>query len=250
MTRQPASRTAGWNLPLLVHLPLLVVANAGQIAHLHAMRKRVNLLLAIACIAVAGVIAWRVFRPNELVYQGKTLTCWLSLYYPDELHPPVSKLIKSSPDTSDTARTYKADEAVIQIGTNAIPTLLRLLRAKDSTLKVKFMGLARKQSIIKVSYTPDAVWNFRAKSGFRALGLNDKAGSAVPALIAVARERISPVSQSCAIQSLGFIGPQAKAAVPSLLQWATNSNDALRISARAAVLEIDPAAAAKAGIKY
>jgi hypothetical protein len=82
------------------------------------------------------------------------------------------------------------------------------------------------------------------------LGLNDKAGSAVPALIAVARERISPVSQSCAIQSLGFIGPQAKAAVPSLLQWATNSNDALRISAKAAVLEIDPAAAAKAGIKY
>ena len=63
------------------------------------MRKRVNLMLTIACIAVAGVIAWRVFRPNELVYQGKTLTCWLSLYYPDELHPPVSKLINSSPDT-------------------------------------------------------------------------------------------------------------------------------------------------------
>jgi len=110
--------------------------------------------------------------------------------------------------------------------------------------------LARKQSIIKVNYTPDAVWNFRAKSGFRALGLNDKAGSAVPALIAIAREGISPVSQSCAIQSLGFIGPQAKAAVPPLLQWAANTNDALRISARAALLEIDPAAAAKAGINY
>jgi hypothetical protein len=38
--------------------------------------------------------------------------------------------------------TLRVDEAVRQVGTNALPTLLRTLRVKDSTLKVELRDLA------------------------------------------------------------------------------------------------------------
>lgn len=50
------------------------------------------------------------------------------------------------------------------------------------------------------------------------------------------------------IQSLGALGPAARGVVPTMLQWATNSNEAVRRAATNALLHIDPEAPAKAGI--
>ena len=41
-----------------------------------------------------------------------------------------------------------------QIGTNAIPTLLRMLRARDSSFKLKLISLAQKQHFIKFDFVP------------------------------------------------------------------------------------------------
>jgi HEAT repeat protein len=53
----------------------------------------------------------------------------------------------------------------------------------------------------------------------------------VPALIEIADQDISPSSQTAAIQSLGYVGPPAKQAVPSLLLLATNAHWELRSAA-------------------
>jgi hypothetical protein len=82
---------------------------------------------------------------------------------------------------------------------------------------------------------------------FYLLGTN--AQTAVPALIEIADEDISLISRLRAIESLGYIGPPAKEAVPSFLRWATNPDISVRNMARAWLLRIDPEAAAKAGVR-
>ncbi|HXT41832.1 MAG TPA: HEAT repeat domain-containing protein [Candidatus Angelobacter sp.] len=119
-----------------------------------------------------------------------------------------------------------ADEAVRQIGTNAIPTLLRMARARDSALTLKLIGLARKQHWIKINHTSASVRNIEAVYGFRQLGADGK--DAVPALIEICEQNLSRTSQETIPAALGYIGPAAKQAIPVLLRCATNTNPVVR----------------------
>ena len=49
--------------------------------HTAAMRKRVQVALAVALIILAGVIAWQVLRLREPVYQGKSASYWMNYDY-------------------------------------------------------------------------------------------------------------------------------------------------------------------------
>jgi hypothetical protein len=197
--------------------------------------KRVKIALAVLALALVGVTAWRVTQPpDEPVYRGKPLTTWLMWAFQDSM------------TLTEQAGGREADEALSRIGTNAIPTLLKFLRMKDSALKVRLMDLALRQHIINFDYTSDTGWNLVAVHGFSILGTNAQA--AVPALIGIANQNISPYSKSGAITALGYVGPSAKEAVPSLLRWATNADLEVRFSATNALRNIDPEAAAKAGI--
>jgi hypothetical protein len=161
------------------------------------MGKWVYIALGVLLVSLLGVIAWRVFglRESEPTYQGKPLRFWLR-----------------GLTTQDVRAWENADAALRQAGTNAIPTLLRLLRAKDSPLTVILVDLARRQHIIKLEYTTAEGWNGAGKYGLVVLGT--KAESAVPALIEIVNRNISPMSQASAITVLRNIGPQAKEAVP------------------------------------
>ena len=193
--------------------------------------KRVWIAIVVFCVALAGVIGWQVVQPGDQpVYEGKTLTSWLT-----------------GVTEGGTAGYMKAEEAVRQVGTNAIPTLLRLLWASDSALKVKVVGLLERQHVVKLGFTSAETWNIAGRLGFKMLGTN--AASAVPALIQIARQGTSPFSQASAIESLGAIGPAAKEAVSYLITLATNQSSGLDFSASWAVVQIDPEAAARARIR-
>ena len=184
-------------------------------------------MLAMVAAALVGVIAWQVAQPpDEPVYKGKRLSAWL--------------------EPNSVTAGQATEDAVRQAGTNAIPTLLRMLRAKESPMKINLMRLVQKQHIFKVHYSPAWELNSMGSFGFSVLGTN--AQSAVPELIEIANRNISPHSQTCAIFSLGCIGPSAKAAVPSLLRWAVTNANRTAPFATDALFRIDPAAAAKAGI--
>ena len=98
------------------------------------MRKRVQVALAFVLVATAGVIVWQGLREREPVYQGKPLSVWLQRY---NTH---GSFIGLRPEPM-------ADEAVRQIGTNAIPTLLHMLRAHDS----KYLMLRCRGKMLKES---------------------------------------------------------------------------------------------------
>src|SRR5579859_7097180 len=98
------------------------------------------------------------------------------------------------------------------------------------------MDLVQRQHIITIEFATALAWNGAGARGFEALGTN--AQTATSALIEIANRNISPSSRYYSIDALGFIGPPAKEAVPSLLRWATSSDLHVACSAMRALGEI------------
>lgn len=194
------------------------------------MSKRLCLSVAVGLLllGVGGgfVLARLGGDQGEPVYQGKTLSLWLDDYFRSTYGPPYNR----------TARK-KAEEAVRQIGTNGIPTLLRMIRAKDPpTVMLKLLDLVRKQSLVKIRYRYARDRHDLAYYAFQILGTN--AACAVPELIRICAEPRYPASQQYAAQALGDIGPEAKAAIPVLLKTFNHTNAEVRFAAVTAVLPI------------
>jgi HEAT repeat protein len=180
--------------------------------------SRFRTIAALLIFVLSGLL-WFLTRQlhPEPAYRGKPLTLWLRTYAP------------SSPSGRGSPAWSEADDAVRHIGTNSIPILLKMLRASDSKLKLRLVELVQKQRLIKLHFVPATVLNIEASRAFVALG--DTAKDAVPGLMKIYDERISIESQRTVEEALGWIGPEAKPAIPLLLSAATNSNSKVRASA-------------------
>ena len=167
------------------------------------MRKGFRILLVMLLLAVAGGIAWlALHQPREPIYQGKRLSIWLHGY--DNAASPQFRA--------------ETDEAVRNIGTNAIPILLHMLRENDSSLRFRLLRLLGKQHLIKISFAPPKALNEEARFAFKILGA--RASNAVPELIQIYSRNLSVESQWAVSTSLGWIGPAASNAIPVLLTQA------------------------------
>lgn len=181
-------------------------------------RKRIILLSAVLAMALLVVAICLVIEPGgppEPIYQGEPLTYWLRLRGLQPLGGP-------------------AWAATNAIGTNAIPTLLRELSAReDSSLKRVLRCALQEMPVLHYRYYNGWERNFSAVDGFRALGA--RASNAVPELIKIFDENISENSQQATAMSLGYIGPAAAPAVPSLLCGLTNEFPGIRSSCESAL---------------
>ena len=158
-------------------------------------------------VFMAGLVLFLHPAP-ELVYEGQTLSVWLEGY-----------------DGGEPER-QKADEIVLQAGTNAIPTLLRMLREQDSAFTLKFLALARKQHLVKIRCTLANDRYGEAGLAFAVLGARAK--EAVPALISIYNQNRYQASRFATRNSLAAIGPAASVAVHSLMTGLTNENPSER----------------------
>ena len=194
------------------------------------MRKQVFIALAVVLVALISVAVWQLLRSQvrEPVYQGKTLSNWLERY------SAKGSYIGLRPEPV-------ADEAVRQIGTNSIPTLLHKLRAHDSKLKLALLRLSDEQHFIRFWSLPAFFPTRQAAVAFHALGA--QASNAVPFLIQTYREKIGSDSQCGCAEALGWIGPAASEAIPDLMSAATDSDNTLRAIAVEALgnIHADPA---------
>lgn len=183
------------------------------------MQTRVKIALAALFVVVLGLIAWENLGEREPTYRGKSLSYWLELS-----------------GRGVGGGEAEAEVAVRHIGTNAIPTLLRLIQANDSPIKRKMAVLASRLSVIDFHFTTaDTQWT-HAYNGFHVLG-EDAKGS-VPALIELYNRRDSPDLQERVADVLGNIGTVAKAAVPCLIHGLTDTNDNVRAGAAMALWRI------------
>jgi len=124
-----------------------------------------------------------------------------------------------------------------------------MLRAKDSALFSKLIKLWNRH-ISEIHPLP--VWvrypdwyqnqaacrNDEAAIGFMFLGT--KAQPAVPALIKIYEQNISPRSQVAASRALIAIWPAAPTAVPSFLRGVASTNETIRSVAVMALMQVDP----------
>lgn len=174
------------------------------------MQKRLIVSLAILAVVVLGVLIWQVLYPRQPdpVIDGKPLTQWMEGY------------------VGGPSVTAAANQVLEKVGTNAIPTLLRMLQKRDSNFKRKVMELVQKQHFIKIHYLPAERCNQAAYFAFLKLGA--RAEAAVPELIQIFELNISPFSQQCTASSLASLGPAANVAIPILASALTNANPLVR----------------------
>jgi hypothetical protein len=120
-------------------------------------KQRIIASLALATAFIAGLLLFT-SRAHGPVYQGKPLSVCLENYF--------------DRDGNETTREQEraADLAVQHIGTNALPLLIEMIKAKDSRFKSKLIDLLAKQRWIKIHILPAGVLQARAMMAFRALG--------------------------------------------------------------------------------
>jgi tetratricopeptide (TPR) repeat protein len=176
--------------------------------------------MALLFVVIAGWI-YLALPAKEPFHNGKPLSYWLMRY---------EGLVGQTGEDGDDPEVRECREAIRQIGTNAIPLLLQMLRAKDSALKSKFMDLVERQDYIRFHFAPAAEQNFRAVQGFWCL--NDLATNSIPALVQIYTHAPSPLSKDSADSALKGIYPASAAVTPYWVEpqkWAEWYNEAGQI---------------------
>ena len=169
-------------------------------------------LSTIALLLLVCGIFYVIRRPTEPLVRDEQVTMLLNAYA-HEILP-----------------SQETDQTIRAIGTNAIPTLLKMLRTHDSRFKLKWIQFARRHDLARFdSFVSAYDQNIRAAKAFRALG--PLAEKAVPDLIKILQEQISDSSQFSTAESLGNLGPAARSAVPSLIAALTAKSISIRAEA-------------------
>jgi HEAT repeat protein len=182
------------------------------------MTARKRILASLVLLAVFGLLAWEILysRVPDPIYVGKHLSYWVE-------HP-------------EAEGAAKRNGAVRSAGTNAIPLLLRFVRAHDSPARKTLIKLVRSQSFLRIHLYSDENRHDQAATGFEALG--QKAQSAVPELMRIYNSNLSRNSQLQMLRLFGCIGPGAKEAIPLLIRATTNSDRSFRIQSIGALARI------------
>src|SRR5438093_3524857 len=126
------------------------------------MKRSRAIALAVLLAVIATVAAFMALRPREPVYQGKRLSEWLEEF---------SRVGRGQIN-------QEAENAIRQIGTNALPFLVADLCRKDSPHKLALMEWYNKWSSLKFQFKTSADRRGPALMGFYVLGNAGKLGPA------------------------------------------------------------------------
>jgi hypothetical protein len=122
----------------------------------------------------------------------------------------------------DEPESEKADAAIRQVGTNAIPLLLRRMRAHDSPFRARLVALAERTFLIKWPVESEDTQHFQAVRGFTALGPDGR--YAVAELMQIYERNNAAKLKLSALKALHNMGPDASEAIPLFLRTLTNSS--------------------------
>src|ERR1700722_3888512 len=178
--------------------------------------KRLRLILILFAVILLGCVALLFTGPTEPSYHGKTLTEWLA--------------------QSEGASKWdeESDQAIHQIGANAIPTLLRLVEAHDGAIKSKCADLLNHQKLIHVHLRTAFEKRSFAKRGFFLLGTN--AMAAIPGLLKLVKDSDTSVRWD-AMGCLLDVSPKNDVLKSALLELSKDPDATIR---HAAASLLDP----------
>jgi hypothetical protein len=190
--------------------------------------RRTKLAGIIAFAFVIALMAWRLLHSPELVYKGKSLSAWAQQYGSNFWS-----------DAHDEAAKKEAEIAIQQIGTNAIPYLLDMIRVRDSGVKKRFRVVIPESWHHKLRLSDEFSHQIIRRHGAYGLGaLGTNATSALPALIEVATHHRDEDGRYAAILAISSVGTAAEPAIPFLIQCLTNDVSSIRFGAAAGLGQI------------
>jgi hypothetical protein len=178
--------------------------HAGTKESVVKMTRKKLIALALGLAAVAALLAFNL-RDREPVYRGHELSYWIARYNPPAVTPSQEE----------------AYNAINQIGTNAIPSLLHWVAYRPSSFRVKIDPLLYK---LPNKFFPNFITRAEeradhASDAFRVLG--QRATNAIPALLLLATNSTDrEITRRCS-WALGYTGASA---LPALLSISTNSH--------------------------
>ena len=108
------------------------------------MKRSQSILCAIG-VVFAGCALFYALHIREPVYERKSFSVWAEASYPTRPFSGPADFREFS------AKRDQAINALRQMGTNALPWLLKMLHYRDSSLKIQLMKLAAKQNVISNS---------------------------------------------------------------------------------------------------
>jgi hypothetical protein len=130
------------------------------------MKKRRMMMGFILAAVVAG-LGWKVLREREPVYQGKPLSFWMECL----TNPPGGVPSRYDWNWQDggwqssrwsLAKQKELGKAMAEIGTNAVPFLRKMVRYRDTPLKLKLERIAERQSLIRFDFHSEAEMHYKA----------------------------------------------------------------------------------------
>src|SRR5438105_9914846 len=131
--------------------------------HIPDVRRR-NVIVLLVVLTCVGISCYFLLPQSQANYNGKSLNQWLTAYE----------------NTTGAAQDNAAD-AVRQIGTNALPLLMRKLRAKDSETISLLVKIAGQSALNGLGVLTAAQHRSQALTGLFLLG--DAAAPAMPKMI-------------------------------------------------------------------
>ena len=164
-------------------------------------KKNLIVKVLLLAAAIAGLI-YAASPPKEPSYHGKPLSYWLARY----------EEVGFTEGTTKDLKVIECKQAIRHIGTNAIPVLLGMLRAKDSALKLHLIRLIEMQHYIYPRFSEASDQNYKAVQGFFCLDL--LATSSIPALVEIYTNPPSASSKMCSDSVLMAIYPASGTAIP------------------------------------
>ena len=187
-------------------------------------KKRIIFIAMLLLLVVA--LAIQLLRPKEPSYRGKTLTEWLKKY---------------EADRTESGQAV-CERAINAIGTNGIPTLLKLLTASG------FPGSARLQNIVdRLGWTNFHAFDASRLATLGFLTLGQTAKFATPKLIELARTSRSPLTRQYALWSLEQIKAGKDILVPVFAQSLGDPDSGIAKYAAERFYALYPEDAQKAG---
>ncbi len=183
-----------------------MLAAVWRICHPAGMgKKRGLLLLAVLFAALAGGLVWMLWHPAEPTYQGKPLSAWLNE-------------CNSWPEDTNAA----AFVAFREMGTNAIPALLKIIESGDPPFERMVDKLNRMQSL--VDFPVRGAWRQRSSASFALYAMGAKAKPAFPTLTNLLFEHTTSFLSAVPLAGMGSEG------LPPLIAALTNQNASIRLS--------------------
>jgi HEAT repeat protein len=233
------------------------------------------LLLFVAASFLLPAVRWRVIGwvKGEAFYEGRPTSYWSKEIErsAEEIAPNQTTTIAKSPGMIDQLKDFvgiprdNSDiPAVLQGDSAAMAVLSELLKDKNPLVRRQVVWAACGW-VMSHRHQPDVL----AVLPLLSEGLKDSeeqtrwwavgglvkippehAEAAIPVLVEMLRQKEHYPGQALAVvELLGHIGPPAKEAIPALCELLKDEDEEFRRFAYQALTNIDPMAAAKAGVK-